>query len=100
MSRLTPGVQRTPPVRMLGGTVTADVRDAWDPDRYRRFAGERSAPFWDLLDLVRPVPGGRVVDLGCGSGELTAELHRALAAAETLGLDSSAAMLARARPRL
>lgn len=37
----------------------------------------------------------RVVDLGCGTGELTLELHRALGAAETLGIDSSAAMLAK-----
>jgi trans-aconitate 2-methyltransferase len=79
--------------------VVADMTDAWDPDQYHRFADERSAPFWDLLDLVRQVPGGRVVDLGCGSGELTAELHRALGAAETLGLDSSPAMLALAQPR-
>ena len=70
--------------------------DTWDPEQYERFAAERSAPFWDLLSLVRPVPGGRVVDLGCGSGELTAALHRRLEAAETLGLDSSPAMLERA----
>jgi trans-aconitate 2-methyltransferase len=38
----------------------------------------------------------RVVDLGCGTGELTAEMHRRLGAAETLGVDSSAAMLAQA----
>jgi trans-aconitate 2-methyltransferase len=70
--------------------------DTWDPARYERFAAERSAPFHDLLSLVQPVPGGRVVDLGCGSGELTAQLHRRLEAAETLGLDSSPAMLERA----
>jgi trans-aconitate 2-methyltransferase len=72
--------------------------DTWDPEQYERFAAERSAPFHDLLSLVRPVPGGRVVDLGCGSGELTATLHRRLEAAETLGLDSSSAMLERATP--
>ena len=70
--------------------------DTWDPGQYERFAAERAAPFHDLLSLVRPVPGGRVVDLGCGSGELTAQLHRRLEAAETLGLDSSPAMLERA----
>jgi trans-aconitate 2-methyltransferase len=70
--------------------------DSWDPDRYGRFAGERAEPFFDLLSLVRPVPGGRVVDLGCGSGELTVRLHRRLEAAETVGLDSSRAMLERA----
>jgi trans-aconitate 2-methyltransferase len=70
--------------------------DTWDPGQYQRFAAERTAPFDDLLSLVRPVPSGRVVDLGCGSGELTARLHRHLQAAETLGLDSSPAMLERA----
>jgi trans-aconitate 2-methyltransferase len=70
--------------------------DTWDPGQYERFGAERAAPFHDLLALVRPVPGGRAVDLGCGSGELTAQLHRRLEAAETLGLDSSPAMLERA----
>ena len=37
----------------------------------------------------------RVVDLGCGTGELTRDLHRALAAHDTLGIDRSPAMLAR-----
>jgi trans-aconitate 2-methyltransferase len=70
--------------------------DTWEPDQYGRFAAERAEPFFDLLALVRLVPGGRVVDLGCGSGELTVQLHRRLEAAETLGLDSSPAMLERA----
>jgi trans-aconitate 2-methyltransferase len=72
------------------------IADPWDPARYERFAKERTAPFYDLLDLVRPIPGGRAVDLGCGTGALTADLHRRSGARETLGLDSSAAMLERA----
>lgn len=71
--------------------------DAWNPELYARFSAERAQPFHDLLALVRPRPGMRVVDLGCGSGELTALAHRTLAARETLGLDSSPAMLERAR---
>ncbi len=39
----------------------------------------------------------RVVDLGCGAGELTAELHRHLVARHTLGVDTSDAMLERSR---
>jgi len=70
--------------------------DAWNPSQYERFAAERRLPFDDLLTLVRPVPGGRVADLGCGTGELTAELHLHVGAAETVGVDSSAAMLERA----
>lgn len=72
--------------------------DSWQPETYARFAAERSQPFFDLLDFVAPIPGGRAVDLGCGTGELTAELHRRTGAATTLGIDSSEAMLARAAP--
>jgi trans-aconitate 2-methyltransferase len=70
--------------------------DTWNPDQYGRFRRERSAPFYDLLSLVRPAPGLRVIDLGCGTGELTRELHTTLAAKRTQGVDSSDAMLARA----
>ena len=71
------------------------TQDAWSPTQYERFRDERSQPFYDLLALVQPRPGMRVVDLGCGTGELTVELHRRLQARETLGVDSSAAMLAK-----
>jgi trans-aconitate 2-methyltransferase len=40
----------------------------------------------------------RVVDLGCGTGELTAEAHKRLKARSTLGIDSSPAMLEKAAP--
>ncbi len=68
----------------------------WDPEQYARFRHERSQPFFDLLDLIKPVPGGRVVDLGCGTGELTRILHERTGAGETLGIDRSPAMLGRA----
>jgi trans-aconitate 2-methyltransferase len=70
--------------------------DGWDPATYARFAEERSRPFFDLLGLVSPIPGGRAVDLGCGTGDRTRELHEAIRAKETVGIDSSAAMLAKA----
>ena len=72
-------------------------RDTWDPAAYSRFAAERSRPFFDLLDLVTPIPGGRAVDLGCGTGELTRALHERTGARETLGIDSSEAMLKKAK---
>lgn len=76
----------------------------WNPDQYNKFQVERSAPFFDLLSLVEVRPGLKVVDLGCGTGELTRRLADHLPDSEVLGLDSSAAMLAQsgqfARPGL
>ena len=69
----------------------------WDPDQYARFAAQRARPFWDLaalLDTSEPI--GALVDLGCGSGELTAALAARLDARSTVGVDSSPAMLERA----
>jgi len=70
--------------------------DTWDPARYERFRDERLAPGLDLLALIEPHPGLRVVDLGCGTGEITRLVHTRLGARETLGLDSSPNMLAKA----
>ena len=72
------------------------MTDVWDPERYERFKAERTAPFHDLLALLRPCPGGAAVDLGCGTGELTSELHRHVRAETTTGIDRSANMLAKA----
>lgn len=72
------------------------MTDTWDPVTYQRFEAERRQPFDDLLEMVQPCPAGRVVDLGCGTGALTAELHRHCQAAETVGVDSSRAMLEKA----
>ena len=73
--------------------MTSQRPDEWQPDQYARFKAEREQPFYDLLDLVEPVPEGRVVDLGCGTGKLTRVLHERTQAAETVGLDRSDAML-------
>lgn len=89
--------------RAAGASRRADARSPdvpaaaadWNPEQYARFQRERAQPFFDLLDLVQPRPGMRVVDLGCGPGELTRELHHQLGARETLGIDSSPAMLAK-----
>ncbi|HWE25326.1 MAG TPA: methyltransferase domain-containing protein [Myxococcales bacterium] len=70
--------------------------DPWNPEQYARFRSEREQPFHDLLALVRPCPEMSVVDLGCGTGALTLQLHRTLHARETVGVDNSQAMLVQA----
>jgi trans-aconitate 2-methyltransferase len=69
----------------------------WDPGQYRRYAEERSRPFADLLARVRAESPRLVLDLGCGSGELTATLASRWPDAEVRGVDSSAEMISAAR---
>jgi trans-aconitate 2-methyltransferase len=69
----------------------------WNPAQYHKFARERFAPFDDLLALIHRRDGLRVVDLGCGTGELTRRLADALPNSEVLGIDTSEEMLERAR---
>ena len=68
----------------------------WNPERYHQFQQERFAPFTDLLAMIEVRPGMEAVDLGCGTGELTARLAGALPGSRVLGIDSSPEMLARA----
>jgi trans-aconitate 2-methyltransferase len=71
--------------------------DTWNPTQYDKFQREREQPFHDLVAMIRPAPGMRVADLGCGTGKLTRQLHARLQARETLGIDRSARMLASQR---
>jgi ubiquinone/menaquinone biosynthesis C-methylase UbiE len=58
----------------------------------QRTIGRRDVPFWQQFAAERP---GRVLELGCGTGRLSLPLARS--ATELVGVDRSAAMLARAR---
>jgi len=68
----------------------------WNPDRYHQFTNDRFAPFDDLFALVKIRDGLRVVDLGCGTGELSRRLAESLPGSEVVGIDSSEQMLNRA----
>lgn len=72
---------------------------SWDPGQYERFKAERAQPFWDLAALLQPVPAPRLVDLGCGTAELTVALAGRLGASSVLAVDTDEAMLAEARTR-
>ncbi|MEU6410271.1 trans-aconitate 2-methyltransferase [Microbispora sp. NPDC046933] len=72
--------------------------DIWDPQVYERFAAERGRPFHELLARVGARSPEYVVDLGCGTGELTATLRDRWPGAHVHGVDSSPAMIAKAPP--
>lgn len=69
---------------------------AWNPDIYNQFKSERAAPFYDLLALVKPVDKMKVIDLGCGTGELTQTITEKLPGSIVKGIDFSAEMLSQA----
>jgi len=69
----------------------------WDPGLYRQFGAERSRPFFDLIGRIGAAEAAFIADIGCGPGNLTAELCRRWPAAEVVGVDSSPEMIADAR---
>lgn len=70
---------------------------AWDPEKYDEFKSERFKPFFDLIDLIEDKPDMKVVDLGCGTGELTHMLAERLINPDVKGIDSSKEMLEKAK---
>lgn len=69
----------------------------WDPAKYARFGNHRDRPFFDLTSRVQADSPRRVVDLGCGPGNLTAALASRWTGAQVEGLDSSTEMLDQSR---
>ncbi|MCP2262450.1 trans-aconitate 2-methyltransferase [Streptoalloteichus tenebrarius] len=69
----------------------------WDPDVYLTFADYRGRPFHDLLARVAAKDPRRVVDLGCGAGNLTRLLNERFPSAVVEAFDSSPEMVAKAR---
>lgn len=68
----------------------------WDPKKYNKFKEERSKPFDDLTSHIIDKPNLKVIDLDCGTGELTQKLYQKLTNPLVLGIDNSAEMLAKA----
>lgn len=73
----------------------------WAAPEYDRDAGYVSRLGEGVVDLLDPRPGERILDLGCGTGDLAAEISAR--GAEVTGADASPEMVARAAgkyPRL
>jgi len=73
----------------------SDRLQAWDAAYYQKHAVFVPALGLALVDDLAPKLGERILDLGCGTGELTAQI--AARGAETLGVDASPDMVEAAR---
>ena len=73
----------------------SEPSSAWDGTGYDGCASFVWRYGSDLIGLLAPRQGERVLDLGCGTGHLTAKI--AEAGAEVLGIDASESMVDRAK---
>jgi trans-aconitate methyltransferase len=82
-----------------GAQAAGTERSAeWDADKYDRQFGYVSALAGGVMELLGPSAGETILDLGCGTGELTATIREA--GATVLALDSDPEMVAAASARL
>lgn len=81
------------------GKGVSNMHDAptWDPQQYLRHSGHRTRPFHDLLNRIPDLPrqdrAARIADLGCGPGNVTAQLTTRWPDAHITGYDNSPEML-------
>jgi len=74
---------------------TSDIQ--WNPNLYNDKHAFVYAFGESLLELLQPQSHERILDLGCGSGQLTAKIKEY--ASEVVGIDKSADMIADARQK-
>src|SRR5258708_5666353 len=74
-----------------------DLTQTWDPDAYARDGAFVHGLAGGVLKWLAARPGERILDLGCGDGQLTARL--AATGAAIVAVDASEAMVSAARAR-
>ena len=68
----------------------------WDPSQYLRFSDHRRRPAFELLNRVDHQSPTRVIDLGCGTGDMARAMKKHWPGSRVVGIDNSADMLATA----
>ena len=75
----------------------ADTMSDWNPDLYLQFRSERTQPSLDLISRIDLQSPKSILDIGCGPGNSTQVLVQRWPGARVSGLDSSPAMIEKAR---
>jgi trans-aconitate 2-methyltransferase len=71
--------------------------DNWNPDKYLMFKNERTQPAIDLVEKIVLDNPRNIIDIGCGPGNSAQILANKWKNSIVTGLDSSKAMIERAR---
>ena len=69
----------------------------WNPNQYLKFSDHRLRPALDLIQQIPVNQPDRIIDLGCGPGNITNMLAERWPQASVTGIDSSPEMLERAK---
>jgi len=81
---------------MSNTPLTPQVQE-WNASHYAEHANFVPTLGNDVMKLLAPQPGQRILDLGCGDGALTERIMQL--GADVLGVDASAEMVAAAQQR-
>lgn len=80
--------------------MTEQTDNEWDPEQYDSQMGFVADYGERVVELLDPSPGERILDLGCGTGQLTAVIaEQTGSGGAVVGIDLSAEMIERARER-
>jgi trans-aconitate 2-methyltransferase len=71
----------------------------WDAERYHRLSNPQLGWGRRVLERLAPDPNERILDLGCGTGRLTAELFAVMREGLVVAVDRSQSMLQQAAAR-
>lgn len=69
----------------------------WNSEQYLKFKTERTQPSIDLVNRINVENPKRIIDIGCGPGNSTAQLKKKYPNAYVLGVDFSPNMIEKAK---
>lgn len=82
---------------MISDTIPTRNKQTWDSTLYDDKMSFVSKFGKGVIELLYPQPGEKILDLGCGTGDLTKEISTS--GAIVTGMDNSASMLEKARQK-
>ncbi|HMN29736.1 MAG TPA: methyltransferase domain-containing protein [Caldilineaceae bacterium] len=84
-------------LRVLSISKGERMNTDWNPELYLRFNQERTQPAIDLLKRIDIHAPQKILDVGCGPGNSTRPLAQRWPEAHVFGIDSSVAMIEKAK---